>query len=150
MKRICIGVFAAVVACAARAGEVQVAVAANFTAPMNVIAEAFEKDTGHKAKLAFGATGRFYAQIKNGAPFEVRIATGPPGRTMGELNNSGFAISRGEFVMLLNDEAIAFGLRALSRGLRRLAEIALGLVFGEKVFAPRPRHVLSRFPFRGA
>ncbi len=55
----------------AHAEEVNVAVAANFTAPMNVIATDFERDTGHKAKLAFGSTGRFYAQIKNGAPFQV-------------------------------------------------------------------------------
>lgn len=58
----------------ALADEVQVAVAANFTAPMQKIAAAFEKDTGHKAQLAFGATGKFYAQIKNGAPFEVFLA----------------------------------------------------------------------------
>jgi len=58
----------------ALAGEVQVAVAANFTAPMQQIAAAFEKDTGHKAQLAFGATGKFYAQIANGAPFEVLLA----------------------------------------------------------------------------
>ena len=75
MKGICIGMLAALALCmAARAGEVNVAVAANFTAPMNVIAESFEKDTGHKAKLAFGSTGRFYAQIKNGAPFEVLLS----------------------------------------------------------------------------
>ena len=55
----------------AHAEEVNVAVAANFTAPMNIIATDFERDTGHKAKLAFGSTGRFYAQIKNGAPFQV-------------------------------------------------------------------------------
>jgi molybdate transport system substrate-binding protein len=59
---------------AAQADEVQVAVAANFTAPMQQIAAAFEKDTGHKAVLAFGATGKFYAQIVNGAPFEVLLA----------------------------------------------------------------------------
>ena len=41
----------------ARAGEVSVAVAANFTAPMQRIAAEFEKDTGHKASLSFGATG---------------------------------------------------------------------------------------------
>jgi len=58
----------------AQAGEVQVAVAANFTAPMEQIAEAFAQDTGHKAVLAFGATGKFYAQIANGAPFEVLLA----------------------------------------------------------------------------
>jgi molybdate transport system substrate-binding protein len=58
----------------AHAGEVQVAVAANFTAPMQKIAGAFAQDTGHKAMLAFGATGKFYAQITNGAPFEVLLA----------------------------------------------------------------------------
>jgi molybdate transport system substrate-binding protein len=58
----------------ALAGEVQVAVAANFTAPMQVIAANFERATGHRAVLAFGATGTFYAQIKNGAPFDVLLA----------------------------------------------------------------------------
>lgn len=58
----------------ALAGEVQVAVAANFSAPMQVIASEFEKDTGHKVLVAFGATGQFYAQIKNGAPFEVFLS----------------------------------------------------------------------------
>jgi molybdate transport system substrate-binding protein len=58
----------------AQADDVQVAVAANFTAPMQKIAAEFEKDTGHKAVLAFGATGKFYAQIVNGAPFEVLLA----------------------------------------------------------------------------
>jgi len=59
---------------AARADEVQVAVAANFTAPMQQIAAAFEKATGHKAALSFGATGQFYAQISHGAPFDVLLA----------------------------------------------------------------------------
>jgi molybdate transport system substrate-binding protein len=58
----------------AHAGEVQVAVAANFTAPMEQIATMFEADTGHKALLAFGSTGKFYAQIRNGAPFEVLLS----------------------------------------------------------------------------
>ena len=56
------------------AETVQVAVAANFPAPMQEIAVAFEKDTGHKAVLSFGATGKFYAQITNGAPFEVFLS----------------------------------------------------------------------------
>jgi len=58
----------------AHAGEVSVAVAANFTAPMQKIAAQFEQDTGHKAELSFGATGKFYAQIKNGAPFGILLA----------------------------------------------------------------------------
>jgi molybdate transport system substrate-binding protein len=58
----------------ASGAQVQVAVAANFMAPMQKIAAGFEQDTGHKAQLAFGATGKFYAQIANGAPFEVLLA----------------------------------------------------------------------------
>lgn len=64
-------------ACAALpalADQVRVAVAANFSAPMRQIAAAFEKDSGHQAVLAFGATGAFYAQIRNGAPFDVLLA----------------------------------------------------------------------------
>lgn len=74
MKRLA-GLLATILTTAgAHAGEVQVAVAANFTAPMQKIADAFAQDTGHKAVLAFGATGKFYAQITNGAPFEVLLA----------------------------------------------------------------------------
>ncbi|WP_405123551.1 molybdate ABC transporter substrate-binding protein [Pseudomonas sp. M20] len=59
---------------AAQADEVQLAVAANFTAPIQAIAADFEKDTGHKLVAAYGATGQFYTQIKNGAPFEVFLS----------------------------------------------------------------------------
>lgn len=54
--------------------DVNVAVAANFTAPMEKIAQAFAKDTGHKAILSFGSTGALYAQISNGAPFALLLA----------------------------------------------------------------------------
>ncbi|MDR3300831.1 MAG: molybdate ABC transporter substrate-binding protein [Candidatus Accumulibacter sp.] len=64
----------AVYAQAIHAAEVQVAVAANFTAPAKDIAAQFEKDTGHKATLSFGSTGQFYAQIGQGAPFEIFLA----------------------------------------------------------------------------
>lgn len=58
----------------ALAGEVRVAVAANFTEPAQEIARLFADRTGHAATLAFGATGQFYAQITQGAPFEVLLA----------------------------------------------------------------------------
>ena len=58
----------------AHAAEVSVAVAANFTAPMNAIAAEFAKDTGHQAKPSYGSTGKFYAQIRNGAPFEILLS----------------------------------------------------------------------------
>ena len=81
-------------ASAARAGEVQVAVAANFTAPMQEIAAAFERDTGHKAILSFGATGKFYAQISNGAPFEVLLAADDDTPARLEQEGRGVAGSR--------------------------------------------------------
>ncbi|KGS16226.1 molybdate ABC transporter substrate-binding protein [Pseudomonas coronafaciens] len=61
-------------AASALADDVQVAVAANFTAPLQAIATDFEKDTGHKLVVSSGATGQIYAQIKNGAPFEVFLS----------------------------------------------------------------------------
>ena len=80
---------------AAQASEVTVAVAANFTAPMQKIAKAFEQDTGHKAQLAFGATGKFYAQIKNGAPFAVLLAADD--ETPARLEKEGLAIAGTRF-----------------------------------------------------
>lgn len=79
----------------ARAGEVSVAVAANFTAPMQKIATFFERDTGHKAKLAFGSTGRFYTQIKNGAPFEVLLAADD--ETPAKLEREGLGVAGSRF-----------------------------------------------------
>lgn len=58
----------------ASAAEVKVAVAANFTEPAKEIAALFETATGHKLVLSFGATGQFFAQIAQGAPFEVFLA----------------------------------------------------------------------------
>ena len=58
----------------ARADTVNIAVAANFTAPAKVLAAVFEKTTGHTARLSFGPTGGFYTQIKNGAPFDILLA----------------------------------------------------------------------------
>lgn len=89
---------------AALADDVQVAVAANFTAPMKLIAADFEKDTGHKAVLTFGATGKFYAQISNGAPFEVFLAADDetPARLEKEgaaVNGSRFSYATGKLVL---------------------------------------------------
>lgn len=74
LSRLFVVLGAALLVSAAQAEEVQVAVAANFIAPMQRIAAGFEQATGHKAQLAFGSTGKFYAQIRNGAPFDVLLA----------------------------------------------------------------------------
>jgi len=89
---------------AALADDIQVAVAANFTAPMKLIAAVFEKDTGHIVVLTFGATGKFYAQITNGAPFEVFLAADDetPARLEKEgaaVNGSRFTYATGKLVL---------------------------------------------------
>ncbi|MEZ5494142.1 MAG: molybdate ABC transporter substrate-binding protein [Pseudomonadales bacterium] len=58
----------------ATADEISVAVASNFAEPMQEIATAFEKKTGHKAQLSPASTGKLYSQIKNGAPFEIFLS----------------------------------------------------------------------------
>lgn len=88
----------------AQADEVQVAVAANFTVPMQKIAAAFEKATGHKAQLSFGATGKFYAQIRHGAPFAVLLAGDDetPARLVQDglaVTGSAFTYAEGQLVL---------------------------------------------------
>lgn len=56
------------------ADEIRVAVASNFTNAIKTIAQQFEDNTGHKIILSFGSTGKHYAQIKNGAPFDAFFA----------------------------------------------------------------------------
>jgi molybdate transport system substrate-binding protein len=72
------------------ADEVQVAVAANFTGPMQKLARQFEQKTGHRALLSFGSVGKFYAQITNGAPFEVLISADE--ETPARLEKEGLAL----------------------------------------------------------
>ena len=90
MKRSALALLSACFCHAAFGDEVQVAVAANFTAPAKIIAADFEKQTGHKATLSFGGTGKFYAQIRNGAPFEVLLAADD--ETPAKLEKEGAAI----------------------------------------------------------
>lgn len=72
-----------------------VAVAANFTKPMTEIAELFEKTTGHSAKLSFGASGKFVAQIENAAPFEVFLSADD--KAPAKLEQSGLAVANTHF-----------------------------------------------------
>lgn len=79
----------------AHADQIPVAVAANFTAPMKLIAAEFEKDSGHKVVASYGSTGKFYAQIKNGAPFEILLAADD--ETPARLVKEGVGVSGSRF-----------------------------------------------------
>jgi molybdate transport system substrate-binding protein len=65
---------AAIAASAASSAEVSVAVAANFSGPLDKLAAAFEKETGHHLLISSGSSGKLYVQIKAGAPFEVMLS----------------------------------------------------------------------------
>jgi molybdate transport system substrate-binding protein len=80
---------------ASLAAEVQVAVAANFTAPIQAIAQEFEKDTGHKLVAAYGATGQLYAQIQHGAPFELFFSADES--TPAKLEKEGLGVAGSRF-----------------------------------------------------
>ena len=56
------------------AAEAKVAVAANFAEPLKAVAAVLAKTTGHTLAITVGATGKLYAQIKNGAPFDVLLS----------------------------------------------------------------------------
>jgi len=58
----------------AAADEIRVAAASNFTPTIREIAARFEQTSGHEVTLVFGSTGKLYAQIKNGAPFDAFFA----------------------------------------------------------------------------
>ncbi len=78
-----------------QAGEVQVAVAANFIGPMDRIAQAFTAATGHTLKISSGSTGKFHSQITNGAPFEVLVSADD--ETPRKLVASGHAVAGSNF-----------------------------------------------------
>ena len=83
----------------ARAAEVTVAVASNFSAPMQKLAHAFEQETGHKALLSFGSTGNLYAQIRNGAPYQLLLAADDTTPIKLEAEGLGVAGSRFTFAV---------------------------------------------------
>ena len=95
MRRLLFFALLALCGATAHAADVSVAVASNFTVPMQEIAAAFERDTGHRAVLASGSTGRFYAQVKNGAPFQVLLAADEA--TPARLEHEGAAVTGTRF-----------------------------------------------------
>src|SRR6266545_5774510 len=68
---VALGIAAGPMAEMAQAGEVSIAAASDLNFAFKEMAADFEKKTGHTVKLSLGSSGNFYAQISNGAPFDV-------------------------------------------------------------------------------
>ncbi|MFW2403884.1 MAG: molybdate ABC transporter substrate-binding protein [Gammaproteobacteria bacterium] len=78
------------------ADEIRVAVASNFRYAMEDLAPRFERQTGHDVTLIYGSTGKHFAQITNGAPFDVFLAADELRPRM--LEEDGLAVSGSRFV----------------------------------------------------
>ena len=58
----------------ALAKELRIAVASNFLLPLKALSKNFKESTGHNVVVISGSTGKLYAQIKQGAPFDILLA----------------------------------------------------------------------------
>jgi molybdate transport system substrate-binding protein len=88
----------------ARAAEVPVAVAANFTAPAKELADAYQKKTGDVLVLSFGASGQFYTQITQGAPFEIFLSA--DSERPAKLVSGGFGVEGSNFTYAIGKLAL--------------------------------------------
>ncbi|MDD4928087.1 MAG: molybdate ABC transporter substrate-binding protein [Gallionella sp.] len=79
-----------------RAAEISVAVASNFAAPMERIVALFQKESGHTVKVSPGASGKLYAQIKGGAPFDAFLSADE--ELPKQLVQDGLAVTGSRFV----------------------------------------------------
>ena len=105
----------------AQSRDVKIAVAANFAEPIKQIGAAFEKATGNKLVLSFGATGQFYAQITQGAPFDVLVSAdqATPAKAISEghaVAGSAFTYSVGKLVLYSKTLDVSSGDKAMRDG----------------------------------
>ncbi len=126
--------------------QVQVAVAANFTAPMQIIAGGTSKRTpGNKIAASFGATGQFYAQIRNGAPLKSCSRPTTPRRA--KLESEGLTVPGTRFTYATGALALWYRQRRLRRCERRCPEEKTSSRTWPSPIR-RPRPTVSRPPRR--
>ncbi|MGK3995703.1 molybdate ABC transporter substrate-binding protein [Sorangium sp. So ce1024] len=87
-----------------RPGEIHVAVASSFLGTLQELAPAFERDTGHRLVPSAGSSGHLYAQIQQGAPFDVFLSADAdrPARLEAEglaVHGSRFTYATGKLVL---------------------------------------------------
>lgn len=116
-------------ATAVTAAEIRVAVAANFRYAMQDLAPRFEASTGHELMLIYGSTGKLFAQIQNGAPFDVFLAADELRPRMLEedgniVSGSRFVYAIGKLVLWSADADALVDERRLTGGTYRFLAIA--------------------------
>ena len=86
------------------AGEVTVAVASNFLNSFKQLIPNFQKQSGHTVRTVSGSTGKLYAQIIHGAPFDIFLAADSERpRLLGKggqaVSDTQFTFARGKIVL---------------------------------------------------
>lgn len=72
LKNICtLSAFGLLLCFKATAADLYIAVASNFNGAMQELGSAYTATTGHSIKISSASTGKLYAQIKHGAPFDI-------------------------------------------------------------------------------
>jgi molybdate transport system substrate-binding protein len=103
------------------AGQINVAVAANFTEAAKEITAAFESKTGNKVLLSFGSSGQFYTQITQDAPFQVFLSADQerPEKAVTSgyaVRDSRFTYAIGKLVLWSRDAGVVKGAETLEQG----------------------------------
>ena len=89
------------------ADTLNVAVASNFSYTLKLLAKDFKKQTGHQLRISSASTGKLYAQIEHGAPFDVFLSADEARPDLLVKNNkavaaSGYVYAKGQIVLLSN------------------------------------------------
>jgi len=97
---------------AAYCGDVAVAAASNFGAALAELSTDFEQRSGHMLRISLGSTGKLYAQIANGAPFDVLLAADADRPALLEAHGHGvtgsrFTYATGSLVLWSRDPTLA-------------------------------------------
>ena len=91
-----------------QAAHLHVAVASNFIGTLNQLATGFKQHSGHNLIISSGSTGQLFAQIKQGAPYDVFMAadTHRPQLLIDQgLASQLHVYARGQLVLLVNRQA---------------------------------------------
>ena len=102
----------------AAAAEATIAVAANFRPVLDQLEPAFEAATGHDIILVSGSTGKIYAQIAHGAPFDVFLAADRERPV--RLEAAGLAVAGSRFTYAVGRLAL-WAPKETETGVRQLA-----------------------------
>jgi molybdate transport system substrate-binding protein len=84
-----------------RADTLTIAVASNFAQPAQVLAALYEKSSGHDVRVTSASTGKLYAQISNGAPFDLLLAADSERPRL--LEDSGIGVAGSRFTYALGE-----------------------------------------------